>query len=62
MLVWCDYYIKDSDKENLSYGGYGITFDRNGEWIFGNDYAKNVVIFVVDNRSSPNADNCKNNF
>ena len=39
-----------------------IAFDGKGEWRFGNGYARNVVIFGVDNISSSHADNCKNNF
>ena len=40
-----------SDKENYVYSGYGIEFDRKGEWSFGNGYARNAVIFGVDNSS-----------
>ena len=29
---------------------------------FGNDFARNVVIFSVDNSSSSHTDNCENNF
>ena len=42
--------------------GYGIAVDGKGEWSFGNDYAKNVVIFGVDNSSSSHTDNQKNGF
>lgn len=31
-------------------------------WSFGNDFARNVEIFDVDNKSSSHADNRKNNF
>ena len=34
------------------YSGYGIAFDRKIEWNFDNDFAKNIVIFGVDNSSS----------
>ena len=44
------------------YSGYGIAFDGNGEWSFDNDYARNNIIFGVDNSSSCHADNLKNNF
>ena len=30
-------------------------------WNFGNDFAKNVIIFDADNSSSSHANNCKNN-
>ena len=33
-----------------------------GLWNFDNDFAKNVVIFGVNNSSSFHTDNCKNNF
>ena len=54
--------VKSCDKENWVYSGYGIPFDGKSTWSFGNDYAKNVVIFGVDNSSSSDADNRKNNF
>ena len=41
---------------------YGIVFDRAVSWNFGNDFARNIVIFVVDNNSSSHADNRKNTF
>ena len=41
---------------------YGTTFDGKDECSFGNDNARNVVIFNVDNSSSSHADNGKNNF
>ena len=44
------------------YGGYGIAFDGKKEWNFGNDFARNAIIFGVDNSSSFYTDNCKNNF
>ena len=44
------------------YSDYGITFDGLGSWRFGNDFAGNVIIFGVDNNSSSNTDNCKDNF
>ena len=33
------------------YIGYGMAFDGTGSWSFGNDFARNVVIFGVDNSS-----------
>ena len=41
--------------------GYKIALD-GVMWSFGNDYPKNVIIFGVDNSSSPHTDNRKNNF
>ena len=54
--------VKNSDKEKLVYSGYGIAFDGASSWNFGNDFARNVVIFGVDNSSLSHTDNCKNNF
>ena len=44
--------VKNSDKEKWVHSGYGIAFDGKWEWIFGNEYARNFVIFGVDNSSS----------
>ena len=44
------------------YSGYGISFNGAGSWSFNNDSAKNVIIFGVDNSSSWNTDNPKENF
>ena len=41
------------DKKKYVYSIYGITFDSSGSWSFGNDIARNVIIFGVDNSSSP---------
>ena len=54
--------MKNSDNEKYVHSGYGITFDSAVSWSFGNDIARNVVIFVVDKCSSSHADNRKNNF
>ena len=54
--------VKNSDKEKCVYSGYGITFDSAGSWNFGNDFARNVVIFDVDNSSSSHFYNRKNKF
>ena len=47
--------VKNSDKEKRLYNGYRIAFDKKGTWRFGNDYARNVIIFGVDNSSSSHA-------
>ena len=44
------------------YSGYGIAFDGKGEWSFGNNSARNVIIFRVDNSSSSHTDSLKNDF
>ena len=33
--------------------GWWIAFDKAASWSFGNDFAWNVVVFNVDNTSSP---------
>ena len=53
--------IKNNDKEKYVFSGYGIVFDGKGGWSFGNDYARNVIIFGVDS-SSFHADNFNNFF
>ena len=52
--------MKNDDKEKYVSSGYGIAFDRKGSWSFGNDFARNVMIFGVDNNSSSHTDNLKN--
>ena len=54
--------MKGSDEEKYVYSGCGITFESTGSWSFGNDFARNVIIFGVDNSSWFHSDNCKNNF
>ena len=53
--------IKNSDKEKWVYSGYGIAFDGAGSWNFGNDFARNVKIFGVENSSPSHDGNQKNN-
>ena len=54
--------VKNNDKEEYVYSGYGIAFNGKVEWYFDNDYARNVIIFGVDNSSSSHADNLRNDF
>ena len=44
------------------YSGYGIAFVGAVSWSFDNDFARNVVIFGVDNKSSSYSDICKKSF
>ena len=53
---------KNNDKSKYMNSGYGIVFDGLDSWSFGNDFARNVVIFGADNISSSHTDNRKNNF
>ena len=47
---------------NIVNSGYRIAFDGAGLWSFGNDFAKNIVIFGVDNSPSSYTENHKNSF
>ena len=40
----------------------GIAFDGSGSWSFGNDFARNIMIFGADNSLSCHTDNRKSNF
>ena len=53
---------KNSDKEKYVYSGYGIAFDGKGQGSSGNDLAKNIIAFEVNNSSSSHTDNLKNEF
>ena len=48
---------KDYDKSKYAYSGYGMPFDWKGEWSFGNNFAKNIIILGVDNSSLSHTDN-----
>ena len=39
-----------------------MTFNSTVSWSSGNDTARKVIIFGVDNNSSSHVDSCKNNF
>ena len=52
--------VKYSDKEKYVYSGHGITLGSGGSWSFNNDFARNVVIFGVDNSSLSYCDNRNN--
>ena len=40
--------VKNSDTEKYVYSGYGITFNGRGSWNFDNDFARNVIIFLLE--------------
>ena len=54
--------VKDNYKEKYVYSGFGVVFDEDGRWSFGNDFARNVIIFGIDNSSTTHTDNLKNDF
>ena len=53
--------IKNADIDKYKYSGYGIGFDREGEFSFGNGFGRNCIIFEADLSSSLHANNKKNN-
>ena len=52
---------KNADIDQYKYSGYGIGFDRQGEFSFGNGLGRNCIIFGADLSSSSQANNKKNN-
>ena len=48
---------KNADVDQYKYSGYGIGFDRKGEFSFGNGFGRNVIIVGVDMSSSVDATN-----
>ena len=48
---------KNADIDKHEYPGYGIEFDRETSFLFGNDFGKYVTIFAVDMSSSTIIDN-----
>ena len=50
-------FTKDVDIYQYKYSGYGIGFDRKGEFSFGNGFGRNCIIFGVDMSSSVHANN-----
>ena len=61
-LIGATNIVKNSDKEKYVYSRYQITFDSAGSSSFDNDFARNVIIFGVDNSSSSHSGNRKYNF
>ena len=54
--------VKSIDKEKYVYSGYRTTIGNSGSWSFDNNTPRNVIIFGVDNSSSSQSDNLKNDF
>ena len=48
---------RNTIKSKFTYNGRGIAFDEEGSLSFGNDFARNVVIFGVDSKSTSHTDN-----
>ena len=53
---------KFSNKEKWVFSSYWIVFCEKGLWSFGNDFARNIILFSVDNISSSHSDNGQINF
>ena len=54
--------LRNAIKSKFTYNGQGIPFDGEGSWSFDNAFARNAIIFGIDNTSSSHTDNRKNNF
>ena len=52
---------KNADIDQYKYSGYGIGFDRKGEFSFGNGFGRNCIIFGTDLTNSMHANNKTNN-
>ena len=52
-------FTKHPDIDQYKYSGYGIGFDRKGEFTFCNRFGRNCIIFGVDMSSSVHGDNKK---
>ena len=52
---------KNADVDKYKYSGYGIGFDRHGEFSLGNGDGKNCIIVGADLSSSSHANNKKKN-
>ena len=50
---------KNFNIDKYGYSAYGVGFDRETSFSFGNDIRKNVIIFGVDTSSSSKIDNRK---
>ena len=53
---------KNADIDQYKYSGYGIGFDRKGEFSFGNGFFGNFIILGADMSSSSHANHKKKIF
>ena len=53
---------KNDHIDQYKYFGYGIGFDRHGEFSFGNGLGKNCIVFGADSSSSPSHSNNKKRY
>ena len=67
MFIWYSQINRKCRQKYVYYNDWGIAFDGKDMWSlillfwFGNDFARNVVIFDVDNTLSSHTNNQKNN-
>ena len=61
MFVGAVSLTKNTDIDRYKYSGYGIGFDRHGEFSFGNGVGKNCIIFGAHLGSSSSHANTKKN-
>ena len=54
--------LRNAIKSKFILKSWGIAFDWEGLWSFGNDFARNVVFFGVDNSSLSHNNNRRHNF
>ena len=54
--------VNNNDKEKYEYSAYRIASHGKGSLSFNVDFARNVIIFEVDNNSPFHTDNLKNDF
>ena len=54
--------VRNTFKSKFTNNVWGIAFEGECLWSFGNGFATNVVIFGFNNSSSSDTDNRKNNF
>ena len=58
LFIWYSQINKKRNQKKFVYFGQGIAFEND----FGDDFARNIVIFGVNNTASVHNRKCKNNF
>ena len=54
--------LRNAIKSKFIYKSWGLAFNWEGLWSFGNEFARNVVFFGVDNSSLSHNNNRRHNF
>ena len=55
-------FTKNPGTAEYKYSGHRIGFDRKGQFSFGNEYGRNIIISGIDMSSSAHVDNKKKIF